>query len=48
MLSKCVRSNVLRVTVQAAHMSAGVPRVLNVIEGGDKGACALRCNFLED
>ncbi|KAJ1390643.1 hypothetical protein B484DRAFT_473563, partial [Ochromonadaceae sp. CCMP2298] len=37
MLSKCVRSNVLRVTVQAAHMSAGVPRVLNVIEGGDKG-----------
>jgi hypothetical protein len=46
MLSKFVRSNALRVTVQAAHMSAGVPRVLNV--GGDKGACALRCNFLED
>jgi malonate-semialdehyde dehydrogenase (acetylating)/methylmalonate-semialdehyde dehydrogenase len=33
MLSKVVRSNVLRVKVQAAHMSAGVPRVKNFING---------------
>jgi malonate-semialdehyde dehydrogenase (acetylating)/methylmalonate-semialdehyde dehydrogenase len=33
MLSKCVRSNILRVKVQSAHMSAGVPRVKNFING---------------
>eukprot|EP01032_Pedospumella_encystans_P010637 gene10637-12419_t len=37
MLSKSVRSNVfLRVTLRAAHISSGVPKATNVIEG-DKG-----------
>ena len=46
MLSKSVRSNVfLRVTLRAAHISSGVPKATNVIEG-DKGTCALRCIFV--
>ena len=47
MSGRSVASSALRMSAPEAPVPP-TDRVLNVIEGGDKGACALRCNFLED